>query len=633
MLISVVTGTHNRLQHLQAMIASARADIWTLPYEIVVIDAGSNDGTLEWCKAQVDIRLIEHGERRGAIPAFTEGAYAARGKYVLLANDDILFHPGSILAATAHLDCVPTCGAVAFADNRPYPEANKRGHQVMPIWGALPDEQPHGFNYAQVGLFRKWLGDACDWWGANTGMKGARTYGGDAYLSAEIWTRGYSVDAVPLAKVDDVVLDDGLRAENNVSAKADSAMYTTKHNVVHVSPVQTVPNPDKRGLRILYCPVYEIGDATQHSQKHGLRDALSKVGAVVELDYIALGANLDSVMTRTVSAWQPDVLLTQAHGADRITPNLLATCRMTCPRMVVVNWNGDVWEHGLIAPPILELLRHVDLQLVVNSTALDTYAEHGVPAAYWQCAYEPVDETCLPDAPKFDVVFLGNNYGGSMRAEMMTAVTDLARDKGFSVGIFGENWEMIDPHAQRTTYNFAFNHAVYRNCKIALGNNQFQTKRGFISDRLFTVLSAGAFFLQQRVEGLKELTGITPGVHFVEWTDLDDLRFKLIYWLAPERDKERRMIAERGQRYVRSFHSFDARVRQLFDELLPQARRTGANLVLLEYQGRSQQAFGIVGAQTRTQYQFTPGFPLVVNALDATPMLADGQWKELTNGN
>jgi len=70
--ISIVSGTYNRLPYLQKMVLSVRQSIvgvYGLDYEIILVDGGSNDTTQEWCKIQSDIRLIEHGELRGAVAA------------------------------------------------------------------------------------------------------------------------------------------------------------------------------------------------------------------------------------------------------------------------------------------------------------------------------------------------------------------------------------------------------------------------------------------------------------------------------------------------------------------------------------------------------------------------------------
>jgi GT2 family glycosyltransferase len=119
--ISIVSGTYNRLPYLQKMVISVRnslAGVYGLAYEIVLVDGGSTDTTQEWCKMQSDIRLIEHGKLVGAVKAFNDGAYAATGKYVIMANDDIEFVDNSILVAYAYMETHPNCGGGCFYQDR-----------------------------------------------------------------------------------------------------------------------------------------------------------------------------------------------------------------------------------------------------------------------------------------------------------------------------------------------------------------------------------------------------------------------------------------------------------------------------------------------------------------------------------
>ena len=103
--------------------------------------------------------------------------------------------------------------------------------------------------------------------------------------------------------------------------------------------------------------------------------------------------------------------------------------------------------------------------------------------------------------------------------------------------------------------------ALYRRCKIAIGDNQYGDK-GFVSNRLFEALANGAFLLHQTIPGLEELTGLVDGVHYVSWGDYDDLRAQARTYLAD--DAARRRIAAAGEAFVRAHHSFDARVQELF---------------------------------------------------------------------
>ena len=53
-LITVVTGTINRIDLLQRMVQSARKEARFLPIHFIIVDSDSSDGTSEWCKPKAD---------------------------------------------------------------------------------------------------------------------------------------------------------------------------------------------------------------------------------------------------------------------------------------------------------------------------------------------------------------------------------------------------------------------------------------------------------------------------------------------------------------------------------------------------------------------------------------------------
>jgi hypothetical protein len=564
-LLSLVTGTFNRLPHLEAWIGSARDTLPVgLSYEFVICDGGSTDGTLDYLRAQNeiygDVVLIEHGELRGAIRAFDDAARAAQGDYVLLGNDDTRFHPHALVAALAHLEAHPDCGAVAFRDNRPAPGYERQGYKVQTIT-ARQNGTPVSVPYPQVGLIRRWLGDEAGWWGSEHPVMGqGHTYGGDAFLGARIWELGYTVDELPLCRVDDLIPNDTLREINHRAEMRNPAVYYKVYPQGPELPdAPLIENPQEERLRILYAPIYEPGYPHHRTTKRGLREALQNVGLVYEWDYLS---EPKPDLAARAEAWQPHVILLQCHGIDRITESDLAATREVCPEAVICNWNGDVFTEHLISAPMLSLLRHVDLQLVVNANVLSVYAQHGVKAAYWQVAYEPTDDAHLPPVKAHDVVFLGNAYTPRRKAlgEALRAV------QGLDVGLYGFGWSFPSGN---TLYQFDVGAALYQHAKIAIGDNQYPDERGFVSNRFFEALAAGAFLLHQRVNGLEALTGLIAGVHYAEWIDADDLQRQIRHWLKPRQEAKRREIAAEGQRFVREHHSFDARVRELFEVLLP----------------------------------------------------------------
>lgn len=555
MLISLVTGTYNRIEHLPRMIRSFRRCLPPgIQYEIVVVDGGSTDGTLAWCRQQPDVRLIEQGKLMGAIKAFDAGAEAAQGGYVLLANDDILFEPNSVLPAVVYLETHPNCGAVAFKDNRPA-TGYGTGFKVQTMSARLRDKQVH-VPYPQIALVRRWLGDAAGWWGSRDEGFGGHTYGGDNYLGARIWELGYTVEPVEGCHAVDLVAPDGLREMNHQAEQRNPGAYYKRFpdGPLIALPPQ-IENPQEEQLRILYLPLYE---AHFGQYKAGLREALAERGLVYEIDYV----NQRYDLVKAVETWKPHILFMQAHQPNAVPVQQLVAARTLAPSMVVINWNGDVWTDGLTSPSMLAYLRHVDIALTVNASAIPVLQAAGIRAAYWQIAYEPVDEQRLPDVPGHDVVFLANNYSKE-RALLGQWLQNL---QGVNVGLYGNGWQWGNGN---TLYNFKASRAVYHNAKIAIGDNQFPEQRGFVSNRIFEALAAGVLLLHQHVEGLEELTGLVAGEHYVEWRTPHELPHLIAKWLHPKHDTDRLNIARNGRRFVRDNHSFEARVDDLFERIIP----------------------------------------------------------------
>lgn len=559
--LSIVSGTYNRRPHLINMINSARLALPAgINYEFVIVDAGSDDGSLDWLRQQPDVKLIEHGERRGAIVAFTEGANQARGKYVVMANDDVVFHPFSITKAIRYLEDTPTCGAVAFQDNRPAPGYNG-AYKVQFMNAVAPDGSGCGVVYAQVGMYRRWLGDLVGWWGASDPIMGqAKTYGGDNYLSAKIWETGYTVDEVPGIAVTDNVVLDAMRTENSTftgGMHPDSEKYLEcfpEGPRIGSDSTLNYGNLDKRQLRILYLPIYEPGHELQRQTKRGLRQALKKVGLVYEVDYL----NGTDDIAQIIQAWKPDLMISQYQDGRNVNAGQLGYWRTLHPAMSVINWHGDARGHD--DPAYLALLKYVDLQLVVNAAALEGYQKHGIKAAYWQIGFEETSNE-LPEMPKHDVLFLGNAYSDERQA-IEKALRDLP---DLDVGLYGSGWQRASGN---TLYDFDAGEALYANCKIAIGDT-FPGQAAFVSNRLLQGMAAGAFMLQQAVPELEHFTGLVEGRHYIAWDDLEDLQKKIIYWTGSKQNAKRRRIARAGQKFVRENFSFDAQVKKLFTDLLP----------------------------------------------------------------
>lgn len=557
MLLSIVSGTFNRLNYLTRMIASVRMQLPKhIAYEFVIVDAGSKDGTIEWCKSQPDIVLIEHGELRGAIKAFTEGARAARGTYVVMANDDLEFHPYSIMRAIAYLEDHRTCGAVAFADNRSMQVGRADKHQTegQPAIGI--DGKPAWVTYAQVGMFRGWLGNKVGWWGADDPIMGqARTYGGDNYLTSRLWELGYSVDAVEGCTVDDLIARDGLRARNNDQGEADSKCYYRAYPYgPQLKAAPEVPNPQHDSLRTLVLDIHDPRLPARTAKEYGLAEAFAKVSLCYHVDQ----ANESFDLVKLVETWQPHVCFIQLHDTSKIDASVLSRARAAKPDCVFLSWNGDAHLSGLVAPDILETLKYVDLHLIVNMKAAPIYDHHGIKYAYWQISYKAPAAPYEGEVPEHDILWQGNCYSPD-RVALVTAIQEMP----YNVGVYGHC-----PNSDGFThYDFAQQAALYASAAIVISDT-FPDTEGYVSNRLFQALGAGAFVLQQHSPRLDELTGLRAGEHYIEWRDLRDMHRLIKEWVQPECAEMRRAIAQQGMEFVRREYNYDASLRRLW-KLLP----------------------------------------------------------------
>ncbi|PJF28270.1 MAG: family 2 glycosyl transferase, partial [Phototrophicales bacterium] len=113
-LISIVMGSYNRLEFLKLAIDSARQETADIPHEIIVVDGGSDDGSLEWLIWQKDIiTIVQHnrGEWNSKpIPRRSWGYFmnlafkSAQAEYILMMSDDTIFHPHAVKNALTFIE-------------------------------------------------------------------------------------------------------------------------------------------------------------------------------------------------------------------------------------------------------------------------------------------------------------------------------------------------------------------------------------------------------------------------------------------------------------------------------------------------------------------------------------------------
>jgi len=110
---SIVIPVWNRVE-LTRNCLMALSQIKDQPeYEVIIVDNGSTDGTKEFlAELRGDVHIIRNEENVGFAKACNQGARAARGRYLVLLNNDTIPQPGWLSSLVSEVDAYPEVGIV-----------------------------------------------------------------------------------------------------------------------------------------------------------------------------------------------------------------------------------------------------------------------------------------------------------------------------------------------------------------------------------------------------------------------------------------------------------------------------------------------------------------------------------------
>jgi glycosyltransferase involved in cell wall biosynthesis len=235
--VSIVLGSYNRASFLPLTIASIHKELIDLRYEIIVVDGGSDDGSLEWLAQQKDIiTIVQHNrgtwnnkpiERRSWGYFMNLGFKIAQGKYVCMLSDDCLVVPGAIVNGLKQFEKLLAAGrkigALAFYW-RDWSNKNTNYHVGCTLGGKM---------YVNHGLFLNKALKAVGYCDEETFF----FYNGDGDLCLKMWQAGYEcvdspdsyIEHYPHANID-------VRKTNYVRFNQDLKNYLKKWEGIYYDP-------------------------------------------------------------------------------------------------------------------------------------------------------------------------------------------------------------------------------------------------------------------------------------------------------------------------------------------------------------------------------------------------------------
>lgn len=116
-LASIVMLSWNAPQFTKLALESIRAHT-KYPYEIIIVDNGSEAETTDWLRTLTDAQVIFNPSNRGFAHGCNQGIAAASGDYVVLLNNDVVVTDGWLENLIAALERDPALGVTSCRSNR-----------------------------------------------------------------------------------------------------------------------------------------------------------------------------------------------------------------------------------------------------------------------------------------------------------------------------------------------------------------------------------------------------------------------------------------------------------------------------------------------------------------------------------
>ncbi len=245
--VSIVLGTYNRLECLKLTLKSIRENGFAQPYEIIVVDGGSTDGTIQWLTQQTDVVLVlqhnrnakrGHARRRSWGYFINLGFKIAEAPWILMVSDDCLLLPGSIESSLQLAQSMEasgrSIGGVAYyfrnwpQDDR-YFVQHTIGGMLMVNHGLFSKAALMDVNYANEDDYS--------------------FYKADSDLALKLWQGGYEIVDCKSAIVEHLMLpSEQLRETNSQSMNHDRETMIERWKGVYAHPelANLFKNPEQR---------------------------------------------------------------------------------------------------------------------------------------------------------------------------------------------------------------------------------------------------------------------------------------------------------------------------------------------------------------------------------------------------
>jgi len=587
--LSIVFGSHKRLQLLQRCVRSIRRACARTSYEIVVGVGDTDDESGRWLAEQADCIVVDGGTD-GAVAAFNAAWQRSRGRFVMALNDDAELFEDTVERALKYFED-PMVGQVAMS----FLEKGR-----WKIEKAL-DRIYANFAVTRANILRAVTGICGGMWATCYS-----TYGGDNELSCWVYRLGYRIAEAKDARVRHDEVQDDLRKANLRRDKqrgqffkrwpsADRLAFrgplpsVTPNEIATLRSLEVGETPRQRWHRLESVDpalgelpprtrpsperVLQLHLWTADDPQRSMAQAFERLGTAghhrIDWTKIPDTASRDRALVEAARDLQPTLVFLQLQADRVITTEAIRAIRQGVhdPSLVVCVWSGDVgptngpWA-GLSDQWSYLVAREVDVMLFTGTGQVQLHRSRGMQnAAYLQIGYD--EDRYKPGSDeqwgrRHDVVWMGQDYNrqydvlpdseAQLRRDAVMALKSIPR-----AGIYGSGWGTQGmPQIQAGD--------AYRESKMALSISLTSRLARYTSDRLIRAMACGCTPLVRRFDDMAGL-GLVEGENCIGWTTVPDMLEQIRHWRA--RPDEIRAMGKAAAELARTRHTWTARMEEL----------------------------------------------------------------------
>lgn len=501
--VSIVIPVFNKVQYTQACLESiARHSGDAIPFEVIIVDNASSDGTLEYLHSVGgDLLVWRNEENLGFARATNQGAMLARGEYLVFLNNDTEVQAGWLQALIAELDDHPDTGAAGA--RLLYPDGSIQhagvaiGRDLIPyhLYRRLPAGHPAVTQRRTFPVVTA----ACmavrrtEFYALGLLDEGFVNGHEDVDLCLRYRQLGKNVVYRPdCVAVHHESVSDGRLDQRDQNVKRIFRKW--RYDLVQDDFAYRFASTDRPQADPALAFAIKIGVPDRSLRHWGdiyyaecLAKALVRVGHSCRIDYLNEWGNDDLDI---------DVVI-HLKGLSEYFPK---------------PWNVNIlWMLNHPSLHTREELERYDAVCVASRS----HAEHlrgqlDVPVHTLEQATDPEHFRPIPGVEKeFDLIFVGNN-NGTGRLDMRQIVADLLPTR-HRLAVWGDGWEGLLPDGVWKGKFVPWERLpeVYARARIVLNDHQPEMREyGFVNNRTFDALACGAAVVSDDVKGLRNQLGL-----------------------------------------------------------------------------------------------------------------------------